>query len=218
MLPHNLPNNTNYSKTKKIPSKKRKLILFLEIGTIIVLVVFSLFVIFFGKKFLFETSIYKLHKDILVFSQKLSTYKYKYRYFPGDDKFADNRFRNFPSIKSGDGSGYIGDNDKVNEEEQAIRHLRASGLMKGDPDESPLKYPYNPFKGIYKFTSKEFEISKEKHRFNVIIVTHVPKDTAQIYDTKFDNGDLKTGNITFEKNNDYKDKNLGDLIIKLNIY
>jgi len=216
MFPGKLPDN--YAKTKKIPQKKRKLLLILEIGTILILTFFTIFVVFFGKKFVFETSIYKLHKDILVFSQKLSTYKYQYRYFPGDDKFAENRFRKFSAIQSGDGSGFIGDNEKVNEEEQAIRHLRASGLMKGDPNEDPLNYPFNPFKGVYKFTSREFEVSGEKYRFNVILVTHVPKDTAEIYDKKFDNGDLKTGVITFEKNKDYKDKNLGDLIIKLNIY
>jgi hypothetical protein len=174
--------------------------------------------ILFGKDIFFQAEIMKLHKDIELFKREISLYKYKYRYFPGDDKFATSNFKNFEHIKNGDGSNYIGDNTVVSEEQQIIRHLRAGGFMKGDPDEYPLHYPSNPYNGVYKFTYKVFKKGDTQYKSNVIVVTRVPKDVAAKYDEKFDNGDLNSGYITFEIDKDSKKKNIGNLIIKLDIY
>ncbi len=205
-------------KTKKIPNKKKKILLIFEISFFVITGIILLIIIFFGRGIFYQAEIHKLRKDIEAFTQIISLYKYKYRYFPGDDKFAKDKFKKYIYIQNGNGTDYIGDNLKVDEEKQAIRHLRAAGLLKGNPDEYPLTYPSNLFNGIYKFSYRVFKYKGEEYKMNVIIATKVPKDIAKEYDLKFDNGSLDSGMIIFEEDKNSKNKDVGNLIIQLEIY
>jgi hypothetical protein len=209
---------TGRLKSRKIPSKKKKIFLILEISFIIIMIVIVTIMVLFGKTIFHQAEIHKLRKDIANFTHILSLYKYKYRYFPGDDKYAEDKFSKYKYVKNGNGTNYIGDNLKVNEELQAIRHLRAAGFLKGNPDEYPLTFPSNPFNGIYKFSYRTFKHGDDEYKVNVIIITRVPKKIAEEYDAKFDNGFLDTGLITFEPDKYGGEEETGNLIVQLEIY
>jgi len=168
---------------------------------------FILFSILFGKDTLKFIKLKKTERDLKYFSEIVYEYRELYKYLPGDDPFAKARCPSSMYIGNGNASGYIGDSDSINEEEQAMRHLRCAKILSGDVDEKYENYPRNSYGGIFKFSY----INLKGKKFNVIKVYKIPLEAMKKIDSGLDDGNLKTGKIIVIKEG--KDKNKEDVLI-----
>ncbi|RUM62374.1 MAG: hypothetical protein DSY59_00350 [Persephonella sp.] len=194
-----------YERIKNLETKKMSILV--EIAFFVVAFIFILFSIFFGKDTLEFIKLKKTERDLEYFSEIVYEYKKLYRYLPGDDPFAEIRCPSSMYIENGNASGYIGDSDSINEEEQAIRHLRCAKILGSDVDEKYINYPRNSYGGIFKFSY----INLNGEKFNIIKVYKIPLEVMKKIDKNLDDGDLKTGRILVIK--ERKNKKKEDVLI-----
>ncbi len=196
---------TRYKRIKNLKSKKISILI--EIAFFVVAFLFILFSIFFGKDTLKFIKLKKTERDLKYFSEIVYKYKKLYRYLPGDDPVAEMRCPSSMYIGNGNASGYIGDSKSINEEEQAIRHLRCAKILSGDVDEKYVNYPRNSYGGIFKFSY----INLKGEKFNIIKVYKIPLEVIKKIDSDLDDSDLNTGKIIVIKEG--KNKSKEDVLI-----
>ncbi|MGB4102037.1 MAG: prepilin-type N-terminal cleavage/methylation domain-containing protein [Alphaproteobacteria bacterium] len=119
------------------------------------------------------------------------SYNQNYGALPGDDIAAVTRFANKKVLGKGNHDGTL-DTGNANDESLFFwSHLRAAGLVKGDPEMSaPLS---NPFGGNYTVQNGAF--TDVFVGTNVVCLDHVPGSAAQAIDQQLDDGQAGKGNI-----------------------
>lgn len=134
---------------------------------------------------------------------RVVVYDAEFGALPGDDPAAARRFAlpNPVSIMGGadvsftsDGqiNGFLSDSLSPNSEQyMAWRHLRAAGLLDGDPKLAGASAaPENPFGGIYGFDEGNLG-----QKAGSLCLTKVPGRAAEIIDKRLDDGVINKGRV-----------------------
>lgn len=134
-----------------------------------------------------------------------STYNQNYNAVAGDDAQAATRFSTAGVTNYGGGDGLIGTSSSypgtataangngAYESAMVWADLRAAGLVKGSAtDANP---PSNPFGGVVGIQNGAFGANGIATGTNVMCISNIPGDAAQIIDQRQDDGDATTGNI-----------------------
>ena len=178
-----------YGKIKNL--KNKKISILVEIAFFVLAIIFIIFIIFFGDDTLKFIKLKKTERDLQYFREILIKYKDNYKYLPGDDPYGQMRCPSYILVENGNGSKFIGDYENIDEEEQAIRHLRCMKILEGNPDEKYITYPTNSYGGIFKFS---YVVLNNK-KFNVIKIYKIPEKVMKNIDADLDDGDLNKGKI-----------------------
>jgi len=173
-----------------------------ELAIVLVIIGLILGAVMKGQELIQNAKYKRLVNDLRGLTAAAYTYYDRYRAMPGDDPKAGDRWSaTYPNILNGNGNGLIdgaaNSTNNTDESVQAWRHLRASGIIAGDPNEATLTRPSNPYGGRYGFSNRNFGTGT----YNFVFVDNVPADIGRRLDEEFDDGIWNTGSI--QANADY---------------
>jgi prepilin-type N-terminal cleavage/methylation domain-containing protein len=133
-------------------NKKQKGFTLVEIAIVLVIIGLLIGGVLKGQEMITNAKIKRIESDNAGLSAAIFGYQDRYQQLPGDDDGADGRFN--ATLPEGDGNGTIEGSWNVIEETALEtgffwQHLRASGLVAGNPTESkPQKNAYGGRIGI----------------------------------------------------------------------
>ena len=181
-----------------------------ELAIVLVIIGLLLGAVLKGQELINNAKYKKFENDLKGLTAAVYTYYDRYGAYPGDDPKARERWRSsYSRIRSGDGNGIINGSptstSNSDESVQIWRHLRAAGVIPGDPNERNVTRPATPYGGRYGFGYRSFG----NVNANYIFVDNVPSDVAQRLDEQLDDGKYNSGYI--QASGDYGSHNLVDV-------
>ena len=184
-----------------------------ELAIVLVIIGLILGAVMKGQELIQNAKYKRLVNDLRGLTAAAYTYYDRYRAFPGDDPKAGDRWSaTYGNIVNGNGDGYINGSatstTNGDESVQAWRHLRAAGIIAGNPNEATVTRPANPYGGRYGFSSRTFGTGT----YNFVFVDNVPAEIAQRLDEEFDDGVYNTGSI--QANGDYNTSYTRDIFYR----
>ncbi|ADY74072.1 N-methylation domain-containing protein [Desulfurobacterium thermolithotrophum DSM 11699] len=182
--------------------KERKGFTLVELAIVLVIIGLLLGAVLKGQELIQNAKYKKLINDLQGLSAAVYTYYDRYKALPGDDPKAGDKWGStYSNIINGDGNGLISGSPtsttNTDESVQIWRHLRAAGIISGNPNESTVTRPSNPYGGRYGFSSRSFGSGT----YNYIFIDNLPAEVAKRLDEEFDDGVYNTGSI--QANGDY---------------
>ena len=182
--------------------KERKGFTLVELAIVLVVIGLILGAVMTGQRLIQNAKYKRLVNDINGFVAAVYTYYDRYKALPGDDPKAVDRWGStYSNIQNGDGDGLIeGSATSTNnayESVQIWRHLRAAGIITGNPNETTVTRPSNPYGGRYGFSNRSFGTAT----YNYLFIDNLPAEVAKRLDEEFDDGVYNTGSI--QANADY---------------
>ncbi len=163
-----------------------------ELAIVLVIIGLLLGGILKGQELIKNARIKKLYSAQSEVVAALYTYVDRYDKKPGDDNRAAARWK---GATNGNDDGRIGvfstacAAKATDESCQAWQHMRLSGILGGDPNTA--LNPDDPFGG--KIALGQLKVQGLDELW--VGMTNVPFDIAQIIDSKYDDGNFKTGPI-----------------------
>lgn len=151
------------------------------------------------QEMLLNTKVKRTQSDYAEISSALLTYDGRYTRFPGDDDSASEHFSVYtdgfndptPAEINGDNSGTI-DGSWIgapnSETANAWKHLRAAGLIVGNPDDDTQ--PFNAYGGRIGVRDRSLQIPG-----HVLVFGSIEGRIAKIIEDKIDDGDPSSGAI-----------------------
>lgn len=186
-------------------TKKETLRGFTLVELSIVLVIIGLIIggVLTGQQIIQNARITNAINAIQSYQAQFQTYAQNYGAMPGDDKYADSRFKGTNmTVDDGDGDGAVGTSSSFDTKategtafESLIvwEHLRLAGLVKNQRDDTSIAVlPPNPFGGYYGFQNGAFS---NTFTTTCLCLNNVPADAALAIDTKLDDGLSDSGII-----------------------
>ena len=182
--------------------KNQKGFTLVELAIVLVIIGLILGSVMKGQELIQNAKYKRLVNDLRGLAAAFYTYYDRYHAYPGDDPKAGDRWSSsYSNIIGGNGDGLINGypNSATNTDEsvQVWRHLRAAGIIPGDPNESSVTRPSNPYGGRYGFSFRNFGSAY----YNYIFVDNLPAEIAKRLDEEFDDGVWDKGSI--QANADY---------------
>ncbi len=176
--------------------KNQKGFTLVELAIVLVIIGLILGAVMKGQELIQNAKYKRLVNDLRGLTAAAYTYFDRYRAFPGDDPNAGTRWgATYGNIRNGNGDGLISGSPtstaNTSESVQAWRHLRAAGIIAGNPNEATVVRPSNPYGGRYGISNRSFGVGT----YNYVFVDNVPSDIAQRLDEEFDDGVYNTGSI-----------------------
>ncbi|WP_457622126.1 type II secretion system protein [Persephonella sp.] len=167
-----------------------------ELAIVLVIIGLILGAVMKGQELIQNAKYKRLVNDLRGLTAAAYTYYDRYRAMPGDDPKAGDRWSGtYPNILNGNGNGLIDglptSTTNTDESVQAWRHLRASGIIPGDPNETTLTRPSNPYGGRYGMGNRNFGVGT----YNYIFADSIPADIGRRLDEEFDDGIWNTGSV-----------------------
>ena len=186
-----------------------------ELAIVLVIIGLILGAVLKGQALIENAKYKKFLNDLRSITAAVYTYYDRYRAYPGDDTQAYNRWHgDYSRIRSGNGDGLINGSptstSNGDESVQAWRHLKAAGIIPGDPNARARDVrPSSPYGGHYGLSYRNFAGSVS----NYIFVDNVPSDIAKRLDEEQDDGVYNTGSI--QASGDYNSRTLVDVYYRL---
>jgi prepilin-type N-terminal cleavage/methylation domain-containing protein len=193
---------------------KRQGFTLVELAIVLVIIGLLLGAILKGQELIQNAKYKRLVNDLQGLEAAVYTYYDRYKAYPGDDPKAADRWASlYSNIVSGNGDGLISgspaSDNNTYESVQAWRHLRAAGIIPGDPNEDTVTRPSNPYGGRYGLSYRNFGTTYA----NYIFVDNLPVDVARRLDEDLDDGKYNTGSI--QANADYTGTGVRDIYFRL---
>ena len=168
--------------------KKQRGFTLVEIAIVLVIIGLLLGGVLKGQEMVTNARIKRVVSDISSVSAAVLAYQDRYQQLPGDDSGADAHFGT--TGNSGDGNGLIAGNFDTGTAGQESRklwsHLRSAQLVTGSGDVQP-KHAFGGIMGV--------EDTMYNIRGNVVCMSNMPGDIAQMVDTQIDDGAPDTGTV-----------------------
>jgi len=165
-----------------------------EIAVVLVIIGLILAVVLQGRKLISSAEYKSLKQQLSDYQSAFYAFRDRYHALPGDFADANNQL----GVPNGNGNGAIGNGpactNSGDESCLAWRHLRAAGLIKGNPsDQGTAASPQHPYGGVVSsfFTGNDDNGVYE----NKIYIKNLPIGIARQLDRDLDDEQCNTGRI-----------------------